>query len=353
MSNWWITRTALKNASGTNTSQLRTQQLDRVIEAASRKVERLLHRYFIPRTETHLFRWPPRQIAESHILWLDQDLLAVTTLQTKAQNSSPTTISSSDFFLEPSLGPSYRRIEIDQSSSASFEAGDTGQRSISVLGRWGFSEDTESAGTVASGLNSDATATTMVVSDSSLLAVGDTLLIESEQVFLKDVSSAALDSILLNDAAVTKDKGDNSITVDGSHGIKAGEVLLIESERMFVEEVSTNLLTVIRGYDGTEVAAHDNDTAVHIYRTFTIERGANGTTAATHANATTVSRYVIPGDVVELTLAEALSMLHQERGGYAQLQGTGGGQENREGDSLASLRSEVYATLGRRRVATI
>jgi hypothetical protein len=193
----------------------------------------------------------------------------------------------------------------------------------------------------------------MVVSDSSLLDVGDTLLIESEQVFLKDVSSAALDSILLNDAAVTKDKGDNSITLDGSHGIVAGEVLLIESERMFVEEVSTNLLTVIRGYDGTEVAAHDNDTAVHIYRTFTIERGANGTTAATHANSTALSRYAIPADVVALTVAEALAMLHLERGGYGQSIGTGGGQENRETDGLSGLRDSVVASLSRRKVAAI
>jgi hypothetical protein len=353
MSNWWITRTALKDASGTNTSQLRIQQLDRVIEAASRKVERLLHRFFIPRTQTRLFRWPSRQVGESYILWLDQDLLAITTLQTKAQDTSPTTISSSDYFLEPNLGPNYRRIEIDQSSTAAFEAGSTGQRAISVAGRWGFSEDTESSGTVASGLAADAAATTAVVSDSSLLGVGDTLLIESEQVFVKGVSSAALDSILLNDAAVTKDKGDNSITVDGSHGIVAGEVLLIESERMFVEEVSTNLLTVIRGYDGTEVAAHDNNTAVHIYRTFTIERGANGTTAATHANSTAMSRYVIPGDVVELTMAEALSMLHQERGGYAQAIGTGEGRRNRVEDGIELLRTQVYASLGRRRVAAV
>ena len=68
-----------------------------------------------------------------------------------------------DFFLEDNnLGPPYYRIEIDLSSTSSFESGDTPQRSISVLGRWGYEEDTESVGTVASGLSSGTTATTMV-----------------------------------------------------------------------------------------------------------------------------------------------------------------------------------------------
>ena len=352
MSNWWVTRGAVKTASGTSSSRLRDQQVNRVIEAASRKVERLLHRVFIPRTETHLFRWPSRQAGESYILWLDQDLLAVTTLQTKAQDTSPTTISSSDYFLEPSTAP-HRRIEIDLSSTAAFEAGDTGQRAISVAGRWGYSEDTASAGTVSSGLSGDAAATTMVVSDSSLLDVGDTLLIEDEQIFLKDVSSAALGSILVNDGAITKDKGDNSITLDGSHGVVAGETILLDSERLFVEGVSTNVLTVIRGYDGTEVAAHVDDTAVHIFRTFTLERGANGTTAATHADSTAISKYVIPGDAVELTIAEAVAMLNQERGGYGQTQGGGEGQERRTESGLMILRQEVQSSLARRRVAAV
>ena len=193
----------------------------------------------------------------------------------------------------------------------------------------------------------------MVVSDSSLVDVGDTLLIEDEQVFIKDVSSAALGSTLVNDGAITKDKGDNSITLDGSHGVVAGETILLESERLFVEGVSTNVLTVIRGYDGTEVAAHVDDTAVHIFRTFTIERGVNGTTAATHANSTALSRFVIPGDIAALTMAEAVSMLNQERGGYGNTQGGGGGQERRVEDGLIALRNEVQSSLARRRVAAV
>ena len=99
MPNFLCTREQLKRA-GSISGVDSDAQVDRLIESASRDIDTLTRRIFIPKTQTRNYRWPTRQ-GSNFTLWLDFDLISVTTLQTKAQNSTPTTISSSDFFLEP------------------------------------------------------------------------------------------------------------------------------------------------------------------------------------------------------------------------------------------------------------
>ena len=336
MPNWYTTREAVKRAVRSNGNE-NDEAIDRLIESASRDVDNMTHRWFIPRTQTRLFRWPG-QYGRGDILYLDADLISVTTLQTKAQDSSPTTISSSDYFLEPNnTNPPYHRIEIDISSTASFESGDTSQRSISVAGSWGVS-----AGTVSSGLASDAAATSMVCSNGSLSSgvnVGDTLLIESEQLFVSEKTSAALDSILI-DGVLTADKSEN-VTVDSGHGINVGEVIMVDSEQMFIRASGTTALTVERAYNGTPLAAHTNNTAVHIFRTLTVTRGINGTTAATHANATAISIYRAPAPIRQLAQAMAIASYTQEAAGYGRAIGAGAAQAEPSGRELANLQERV------------
>lgn len=352
MSNWYASLEAVKRA-GNIVGDDRDAQVGSTIEAASREFDRSTRRYFIPRTETRLYRWTNRS-GIGRVLWLDQGLISITTLQTKAQNSSPTTIAAADFFLEPNnSGPPYNRIEIDISSTSAFEAGDTPQRSISVLGSWGYKADTLSTGTVSSGLAASSTSTSMVCSNASLIDVGETLLIESEQIFISDRSFAALGSVLINDASVTKAKDNNTITLDGSHGVLQGEVVRLESEQMLVQRVSGNDIIVIRAYNGSLLAAHANDTAVHINRTLAIERGINGTTAATHANATAISKYEPPSDVVRLILAQALATYAQNGAQWSRSVGTGDGAQEFTSKDLASLEKRTVAFYKRSREAAI
>jgi len=351
MPNWLATREQVKRA-GSITGVSLNAIVDRIIEAVSRDIDRRTRRRFIPITETRLYRWPQRN-GRSSVLLLDADLLAVTTLQTKAQDASPTTISSDDYFLEPdNFAPPYDRIEIDLSSSAAFESGNTSQRSISVAGRWGYSEDTAAAGTVASGLASSATATSMVGSDGSKVDVGDTLLIESEQLFVSERANAQVATQLLN-GALTASQAEVAVTVDTGTLFFAGEMILVDSERMFIESISGNVLTVIRAYDGSVLAAHDNDTAVHAFRTYTVVRGVNGTTAATHADTTAVTKYVPPQDIRRLAIAEALAGYQQERSGYGRTIGTGEAQVEFTGKALDALRKYVVDHYQRLRIATI
>ncbi len=223
-----------------------------------------------------------------------------------------------------------------------------------MAGSWGYGADTKSGGTVGSGLSSDSSVVSMVCSNASLVGVGDTLLIESEQVFVSDRAFAAIVTSALIDGALTADNSNVTVTVDVAHGILQGEIIQVDSERMFVSSVATNDLTVIRAYDGTTLAAHNNDTAIQINRTLTIERAKNGTTAATHADATAISVYEPPFDIVNLCVAESLAQFHQESAGWGRAIGSGEGAQEFNGRSLSEYRKWViaeYTRKGHRMVA--
>jgi len=351
MPNFYVGRETVKRAAGLWGADKDTL-LDRLIEAKSREVEQLTHRFFIPKAQTRVHPWPPLFLGQGHILWLDQDLISITTLQTKAQGASPTTIVAADYFLEPAnTGPPYSRIEIDLSSTAAFEAGDTPQRSISIEGLWGYGNDTSAAGTVVSGLAADATVTTFVCSDASVIDVGDTLLIESEQLFVSGRLTADVGKN--TDGALTASLAETAVTLQAAHGVVAGEVILINSEKMYVDSVATNVLTVKRGYDDTTLAAHNDAQDVYAYRTLMVVRGVNGTTAATHANATAVNKYVPPRDVSELCLAEVISSYNQGQAGWGRTVGMGEGARELSGIALSDLRKRVVETYRRMMMGAI
>lgn len=271
--------------------------LDQYIEAASVDIEIATARRFIPYTATKLYPWPQNAGASS-VLYLDEDLISVTALKAAAQDASPTTIVAADYFLEPVNEPPYRRIEIDLSSDAAFAAGDTGQRSISVAGSWGYSADTIAAGALAAALV-DTTGTVVDVTNSKLVGVGDTLLIDSEQMFVSE-KGLLTTGTTLNDASVTANQNDVTITVASGAAILQGEVITLDSERMLVESISGNDLTVQRGYDGSVLAAHTTGITVYAPRRLTVVRGVNGTTAATHLIAAAAVRFAPPADVVKI-----------------------------------------------------
>jgi len=357
MPNWYCSRESVKLA--LRIKGIRQDRfIDETIEAQSRQIDQWTRRIYIPRTETRLFEWPARQSTRGHSLWLDFDLLSLTTLQTEAQNATPTTIASTDYFLEPNnQGPDgntrYDRIEIDLSSNAALESGDTPQRSISVLGSWGYSNNTRSVGTVSSGLASSSTATEMVCSDGSVIDVGNTLLIASEQVFVSERAFAVLGSVLVNDADIKADIADNTITLDASHGVVAGEIIRLDSEELYVESVSTNLLTVERAFNGTLLATHADNTAVHINRTLTIERGVNGTTAATHANSTAVSTYEPEFNVQVWCRREVIAHYVQEGAGFGRDVGQGDGAREFRGVDLSDRRKMDIDRYERVRMAAV
>lgn len=320
---WYTTREAVKTAVGISGPDLNAQ-VDDCIQAASKDVEELLNRRFIPQTAIKYFRWPQKLGSAVILRFPDEDLIAVTLLQSQAQDTTPTTIADTDYFIEPvNEGPPYTRIEIDLSSSSAFAAGDTQQRSIAVTGRWGFAEDTIAAGALAEA--DDGAETELNVSDSSLIGVGDTILATSEALFVSE--KVLLDTVANTAGALTVNKAETTVPVDDGTKVKAGEVITIDSERMLVESISVNNLTVRRAYDGSVLATHANPSDVYAPRTLTVVRAVNGTTAAAHADALALTKYAPPGDIVKYVKATAIANHQQDRSGWTgQIGGdTGGG----------------------------
>ena len=318
---WYTTRSAVKAAVGIAGADL-DSLIDSYIEGASQHIENILGRRFIPETAIKYFRWPTRASSGGYILYLeDLDLIAVTLLQAKAQDTTPTTIVAADFFTEPvNEGPPYNRIEIDLSSSAAFDSGDTPQRSIAVTGRWGYGEDTKAAGALAEA--DDGSETGLDVTDSSLIDVGDTILIGTEAMFVS--GKTLLTTTATNSAVLTANRAETTIAVNTGTLIKAGETITIDSERMFVESISANNLTVQRAYDGSTLASHLITQTLYAPRTLTVVRAVNGTTAAAHDSAAAIKKYAPPADVVEFCTARAIANHQQGRSGWT---GVVGGSE--------------------------
>ncbi len=367
MANWYTTRDAVLEAIGQTGVSIHPV-IDRIIAAESRQIERWTRRFYIPRTETHLFRWPePRAGRTGDILWVDQDLLAVTTLQSETQDSSPTTIPSSDYFLEPNspqVGGEtrYDRIELDQSSSASFNPGATAQRSISVLGSWGYTDLTKSVGLVDDPSGITSSETTLIVDDGGPngVLVGHTLLIGSEQLFVSEKILAALSpggvGIKVNDSGditTVASAATKTFTVDASHTIQVGELLRLNNEEMLVVAVNGNDISVDRGQNGSIMATHANDTDVHVNRTLTVERGVNGTTAASISDDDSISAYVVPEDIQDWCLEETINAYHMGRSGGVRTIGSVDATREVKGIGITDLREGMVEKYQRLRMAAV
>ncbi len=184
MANWYLTREQFKGAIP-KTGEAKDAAIDLVIEQASREIDALMNRRFIPETNLRNYAWPQRNGRRVYVIYLDEDLLSVSAL-TK-EGDDVTAIASSDFFLEPQgIGPPYNRVEIDLASTAFFSAKDTHQRQIRVNGSWGYSDDTVTAGTINDASGISASDTEVGVASPELVDVGDTLLMQDEQVFVSE-----------------------------------------------------------------------------------------------------------------------------------------------------------------------
>ena len=144
-----------------------------------------------------------------------------------------------------------------------------------------------------------------------------------------------------------------TVTLDSSHGVVAGEVIRIDSEQMYVVSVSTNDLTVIRAWDGSVLASHSNNTAIHVNRTLTIERGVNGTTSASHSDEASISKYTPDTDISRWCMAEAIATYHQEHAGWGVIVGTGTGATTLDGRELSQMRQSMVGYYRKAREAVI
>lgn len=342
---FYATREEIKAELDVKETARSNARIDRALADATEAVEGLTHRVFYPVQDTRKFDWPPQFGATPWILRLDaNELISVTSL-----TSGNVTIAPGDYLLrraDDRAEPPYTRIEVNLGSNVSFIGGRTYQQNITVTGLFGYRNDETSAGTLAAQVaTTGATTITVDGPASAALGVGSLLRIDNERMIV--TGRAQLDTGQGFGDSMTATSNDVSIGAANGSAYAVGEVIARDSERMLITDIAGNLLTVIRAWDGSVLAAH-TDSAIYAPRTLTVVRGALGTTAAVHSNGASVVRCDPPGSVRQLCIAEALTDLLQGRSGYARTAGTGDNERETSGKGLADLRARVCTSHGRK-----
>jgi hypothetical protein len=340
---WYCTREDVKRALDSAETARNNDQVDRAIEASSRSVEAQMRRMFYPLQATRYFDWPDRRYPTPWRLWFgEHDAISLTTVV-----AGGTTLAGTAWLLRPeNTGPPFTHLEVDLSSSSAFAAGNTHQRAIAATGLWGYNVDEEAAGSLAAAISSTS-ATTVDVTDSNAIGVGQIIRVDSERMLVTGKAMLTTGQTLQT-TALTASAANVTVNVTAGISYTVGEILLLDSERMLVVDIAGNDLTVKRAWDGTVLAAHNTGVTVFAPRRLTVTRGALGTTAATHSISTSIQRYAVPGLIHNLTVAEALGALGAETAGYARTRtrGTGAGQPVTS--SIQDLRDDAYAAHGRK-----
>lgn len=192
-----------------------------LLESVSRVIDARMERSefgsgFGPRTGTNRYDG-----SGGSVLRLRDDLLSATSITIRPSTASATTSTptvDTDYYgLDENggYGTPYRKLLLHGQGTVT--AFGSGHRVTDVAGSWGYSDERyTSTTTVASGLASDAAATTFVTSASPTISPGHTLLIGTEQ--------------------------------------------------LYVTGLSGTTATVVRGANGTTAAVHTNSSAIAVYR---------------------------------------------------------------------------------------
>lgn len=305
----YCSRDDVKNSLDSQATAYNDIQMDRIISASTASVEGQMSRRFYPQIDVRSWEWPNYQMGRSWRLWLDQnELISFTKVVTGGIIVTP-----DQFFLEPQqYGPPYSHLEFSLNSTFSFGGGSTPQRDITIYGTFGYGNATTAAGTLTSNLSSTS-GTSVNISDSSLVGVGDTVLLGNE--YAQVTAKGYFDSGQAVVGTVAAQQSVNMVTVASGSAINVGETILIDAENMLVVGIAGNNLLVRRATNGTTLAAHTGS-EVYVPRTLTLVRATLGTVAATYSIGQAVLRHTPPDLIRQLCIAEAIYSLQQEQGAY-------------------------------------
>ncbi len=186
----------------------------RVLERVSRFIDDYCGRHFYVKTATKTFT-----AEESDYLLLTGDLLSITTLKTDEDEDWDYDYSwaVTDYHLYPFNGFPKWKIMVKAQGDYTFPSQIEG---VQIAGQWGYG-DGESATPYA------------------------------------DSGTATAEELDATETGVD--------VVDGTK-VEVGNTILVESEQMYVTAVATNTLTVVRGVNGTTAATHATAKTVYVYQ---------------------------------------------------------------------------------------
>ena len=194
-----------------------------LLEDVSRWVDQHCNRHFFSLQATRAF-----DVEGGSSRILVPDLIRITALKSDSDgdNRFETAWASGDYRLYPlnaepnqPWGRPYSRIEVGSGGRGRAEGRPrfpAGKSAVQIAGVWGFREELRTSAAVVDG---------------------------------KGVDSSG-----------------GSFGVNGGMPFSAGDTLLIGSEQLYVTAVGTNMLTAVRGVNGTRAAHHAASSAVQVYR---------------------------------------------------------------------------------------
>ncbi|WP_097865964.1 hypothetical protein [Streptomyces sp. rh34] len=340
----YATREDIKAALDVKQTARATRAIDRALASGSRAVDGLCRRRFYPMVATRSWDWPNGQRARPWRLWLDEnELISVTEVTTGGD-----VVPAESVFLEPNAyGPPYNQVQLDTASATSgWIGGDTHQRTISILGLYGFRDDETPLGETTASLDGTATTVTVDATTSAETGVGSVLRVDTERLLVTGRTQAATGQTLAAD--IDGQAKTTVIPVQDGTEFAVDETVLLDGEQLLIVDVAGNSLIVRRAWDGSTLAPHTTGAALYAPRSLTVTRGALGTTATVHPSGSAMLRWNPPALVHQLALAEAVNTLLQEQAGWFRT--ASGGSTSREAtlDALKGLREQTYNTLGRK-----
>jgi hypothetical protein len=186
--------------------------LRKTAEAAARIIDRFCGRPFYVKSETRYFDGAGAR------LWID-DLLSVTTLKTDEDGDATfeNTYATTDYNLYPLN--KYPKYHIDLSEASDYGGFGAGSKSVEIVGAWGYGDG-----------------------------------ISATPYLIDTTTNEALDA------------SEVGVDVTAVTNLSPGQTILVESEQMFIESIATTTLTVIRGVNGTTKATHDTAKSIYIYQ---------------------------------------------------------------------------------------
>ncbi|MEV7140763.1 hypothetical protein [Streptomyces tauricus] len=346
---WYATREEVKAELDVKETARSNSRIDRALADATDAVHGLTHRVFYPVLATRGMDWPARPASAAGVLRLGRnEIISVASLM-----SGTVEIPEGQYLLRRADDidePPYTRIELSLASNATFGNGNTSQQDVRITGLFGYRNDEIPAGIITEELDAVETGVDVDAAGSAAAGIGSLLRIDSERVVVTGRSMLDTGQTLGGD--LTNQNNNIIVPVASGAAFAAGEMILIDGERMLVDEIAGNSLLVRRAWDGSPIAPHTTGAVVYAPRSLTVERGALGTTAAVHTSGTAVARWMAPGSIRQLCLAEALVDLMQGRSAYARTAGAGENEREVTGRGLKELRERVYVSHGRKARST-
>lgn len=187
----------------TNTDAADDAVIDSIINSVSRFIEGYTGRRFFPVIETHLFDIPDFTNPERDQIYLDDDLLSLTTLT----NGDATVITSADYLLKPANKTPYWAVKIRNMSNVTWEpdSNGSGEQALSVNGLWGYHDDYQHAWVLGGTLGAAITTTSTL---SATMTAGHTL--ASQQIW--KIDNEILQGSVSTNTLTFNVRGDNGST---------------------------------------------------------------------------------------------------------------------------------------------